>query len=102
MASHNPNRRNHLYSLRKIRGFRQKHLAMLLGYRGTSMISRFEAGTSLPTLKVALLMEIVLGAHVADIYVDLRHDLEHLALRRAKPLPDRLSRSIRGRVLGKD
>src|SRR5262245_53687072 len=86
MTSHQPPGRNHLYALRKVRGLRQKQFARLLGYRSSSMISRFEAGTSLPSLKVALLMEIVLGARVAEIYVDLRHDLEHQALARAQAL----------------
>ena len=95
-------RRNHLYRLRRIRGFRQKQLAVLLGYRGTSMISRFENGNTLPSLKVALLLQLALGAQIAEIYVDLDDELRALILKRAAKLPASLTRSIRGRVLGKD
>jgi transcriptional regulator with XRE-family HTH domain len=101
MSLHNT-RRNHLYTLRRTRGFRQKQLAILLGYRGTSMISRFESGAATPSVKVALLLQIVLGAQLAEIYVDLYEEMQRLALKRVSRLPASLSRSIRGRILGKD
>ena len=95
-------RRNHLYTLRRIRGFRQKQLARLLGYRATAMISRFETGASYPPLKVALLMEIVLGTKLSEIYLDDYRELEQLVLKRCRPLPEGLTRQIRGRLLRKE
>src|SRR4051812_41551812 len=95
-------RRNHLYTLRRIRGFRQKQLAVLLGYRGTTQVSRFESGVSLPSLKVAMLLQLILGAQLTEIYVDLEHELQALILKRVRQLPPQLARGIRGRVLGKD
>lgn len=102
MPPPNPNRRNHIYTLRRIRGFRQKQLAYLLGYSNPAMVSRFENGRSMPSLKVALLMEIILGARVADIYPDEQRRLVELTLRRCARLPEPLTRQIRGRLLGKD
>ena len=96
------NGRNHLYTLRRIRGFRQKQLAFLLGYRASAMVSRFETGASFPPLKVALLMEIVLGAKLSEIYIDEYQRMEQLVLRRCRHLPERLTRQIRGRLLRKD
>lgn len=101
MATH-AQRRNYLYTLRRIRGFRQKQLALLLGYRGTTQISRFESGATLPPLQVALLLQLALGAQLSEIYVDLYADLASLILKRATRLSPALARSIRGRVLGKD
>lgn len=95
-------RRNHLYTLRRIRGLRQKQFARLLGYRSSAMISRFEHGVSYPPLKVALLMEIVLGARLAEIFLDDYRGLELLVLKRCRTMPDAVSRHIRGRLLGKD
>jgi len=95
-------RRNHLYRLRRIRGLRQKQLATLLGYRSTSMISRFETGVALPSLAVALTLEMVLGARLAETYVDLSDSLRRQIIKRAERLPHHLSRQIRGRLLGKD
>jgi transcriptional regulator with XRE-family HTH domain len=95
-------RRNHLYRLRRIRGLSNKQLAALLGYRSTSMISRLESGKALPSLRVALLLQIILGAHLPEIYADLHAALQELAIKRAARLPHLLTRSIRGRVLGKD
>ena len=91
MPKQQPHWRNHLYALRRIRGYRQKHLAALLGYRSTTMISRLEAGEHLPPLKVALLLEIVLAARLPEIYVDLAQDLERTVLKRAQRLPDELA-----------
>jgi DNA-binding XRE family transcriptional regulator len=102
MPPPNSNGRNHIYTLRRIRGLRQKQLAYLLGYRNCSMVSRFETGRSQPSLKVALLMEIVLGARMADIYRDEHQRLVRLTLRRCERLPQPLTRHIRGRLLGKD
>jgi DNA-binding XRE family transcriptional regulator len=102
MKSRNGTGRNHIYTLRRIRGLRQKQLAFLLGYRGCAMVSRFETGRSLPTLRVALLMELILGARIADIYRDEHERLCRLALRRCAHLPPALTRQVRGRILGKD
>ena len=95
-------RRNHLYQLRRIRGLGQKQLALLLGYQSPSMISRFESGTTLPSLETALLLEMALGTRLAEIYVDLYQSLQGQIIKRAARLPHVLSRHIRGRLLGKD
>lgn len=95
-------RRNHLYRLRRIRGLRQKQLARLLGYRSTSMVSRLEAGTAGPTLRSGLLLQLALGANLAEIYPDLNDHMQVLILKRALKLPPELGRSIRGRILGRD
>ena len=95
-------RRNHLYALRRSRGLRQKHVAALLGFRGTSTISRYESGEVLPDLPTALMLEMLLGARMGDVYVNLRQALETTALKRAARLPGRLGQHIRGRLLGKD
>jgi transcriptional regulator with XRE-family HTH domain len=95
-------RRNHLYRLRRIRGLGQKHLAVLLGYRSPSMVSRFENGVALPPLPAALLLEMALGARLPEIYVDLHQTLEQLILKRADRLPKTLARSLHGRLLGRD
>jgi transcriptional regulator with XRE-family HTH domain len=91
-----------LYRLRRIRSLTQKQLAKLLGYRSTSMISRLESGVALPTLTVGLLLQLVLGTNLSEIYVDLNTDLERLLLKRAATLPHAVQRSIRGRILGRD
>jgi DNA-binding XRE family transcriptional regulator len=86
--------RNHLYRLRRSRGLQQKHLAILLGYRGTATVSRLEAGSVLPSTKVALLIELVLGARLQEIYIDQLPHLRALLLQRAKRLPPTLVRYL--------
>jgi DNA-binding XRE family transcriptional regulator len=95
-------RKNHLYAIRRIRGYRQKQMAYLLGLRGAQMVSRYEAGTVLPSLETALTMEIVLGARLSEIYVDLYHDLAVRAWKREDSLPTAHGRPICRRVCGED
>jgi transcriptional regulator with XRE-family HTH domain len=93
---------NYLFRLRRIRGYSQKQLAMLLGLRARKAISEFEQGRRLPGLQTAILLEIVLGARLRDIYPDMYELLGTAAVRREDGLPGRFTRHIRGRVLGKD
>ena len=94
--------RNHLCAMRRIRGLRQKQLARLLGYRNRSVIARFEGGHRLPPLKTALLLELVLGARLPELYVDLYEQLRQTILKRADRLPESVQRQIRARLLGKE
>ena len=93
---------NHMYRLRKNRGYGQKTLARLIGRRSARTISQYETGAVLPPLKTALLLEIALGARLSEIYVDLYRSLEVAAMTREARLPTSLGRHIRGRVTGED
>lgn len=93
---------NHIYSLRRNRGYLQKHVAALLGHRFPQMVSQYECGTAFPPLETALLLEIALGAKLSEIYVDLYRDLQLRVLTRAESLPTEMRRQILGRLLGKD
>ena len=94
--------RNHIYALRRNRGLGQKQLAHLLGYRSTAMISRFEHGLSAPPLKVVMLLEIVLGARVDEMYIDLHDQMQKLLLCRVARLPRVLGRRLRERIIGRE
>src|ERR1700730_13396733 len=92
---------NHIYKMRRNRGFAQKQLALLLGHRHTHMVSKYESGISLPPLDTALLHEIALGVRLSELYVDLYQDLEIQVMKRAEMLPMALRRGLLGRILGK-
>ena len=94
--------KNYLFRLRRIRGYSQKQLAMLLGVRKRQAISAFEQGQRLPPLQVAMLLEIVLGTRLSEMYADVYRELGVQAVHREDHLPTRFTRHIRGRVLGKD
>ena len=93
---------NHIYALRRNRGYLQKHLSILVGHRFTQMVSEYETGTSLPPLETALVLEIVLGARLSEIYVDLYQELQQLVLKRAERLPPEMRRRLTSRLHGKD
>jgi transcriptional regulator with XRE-family HTH domain len=94
--------KNYLLRLRRYRGYSQKHVALLLGLKSARAISDFETGRRLPTLKLAMTLEIVLGTKVSEMYVDLHRELGLAAVHREDRLPTRFRRHIRGRVLGKE
>lgn len=98
----NKNINNHLFRLRRMRGYSQKRLAYLLGLRSSKAISDYERGRRLPPTLTAMLMEIVLGTRLSEIYMDLYSELGVQAVAREDRLAGRFVRHIRGRVLGKD
>lgn len=57
--------------------FSQKYVAHVLGYHGTSMISRYEQGRSFPPLPVALRLEILYRVPVAFLYHPLYEELRN-------------------------
>jgi transcriptional regulator with XRE-family HTH domain len=85
-----------------MRGYSQKQLAMLLGLRARKAISELERGRRLPPATVAMLLEIVLGTKLSEIYPEWYRELGEQAVHREDRLPDRFTRHIKGRVLGKD
>jgi hypothetical protein len=66
------------------------------------MISRFEHGLSLPSLKVLFLLELALGTLADEIYVDLFQRMRQVLLYRADRLPPVVGRPLRERILRKD
>jgi DNA-binding XRE family transcriptional regulator len=94
--------KNHVYRLRRNRGYSQKTLARLLGLRQTSTISSYENGRRLPPLRTAILLEIVLGARLSEIYVNLYGELGLQAAIREDSLPQSFTRHIRARVMGEE
>jgi transcriptional regulator with XRE-family HTH domain len=70
-------------------GFTQKHVAQLLGLRGTSMLSRYEHGRSMPKLETLLSLGIVLRVPIEFLYPrlydDLRNDIRAKEERLARP-----------------
>ncbi len=54
--------------LRRALGLTQQELAFLLGYDSHSQIARLEDGTKSPTFIEGLMIELVLGSPVVDIF----------------------------------
>ena len=68
---------NSLFIYRRRMGFSQKHVARLLGFRDTSMLSRYEHGRSVPPLPVALSLGIVLRVPVEFLFPALYEQLRN-------------------------
>ena len=88
--------------MRRHRGLLQKQLAVLLGHRSHRCISHYERGTAFPTFEAALLLEIALGARLAELYPVLYQQLQALVLKRAQLLPLHIRRSLTARLLHED
>lgn len=65
-----------LWLARSRRDLGQKQVAYLLGHKNLDQVSRYETGSSLPTLQTALKLEIIFGVPVRALFPEL-----HAALR---------------------
>ncbi len=68
--------KNRLAMYRRRMCFSQGQVAHLLGHRRRGLISAYEQGTTLPTLTLALRLEIILRTPVAFLFPDLHDDLK--------------------------
>src|SRR5262249_14441858 len=91
---------NNINRMRRNRGLPHKQLAILLGLRFARQLVRYECGENLPTLEMALLLEIALGARLSELYPNLYAELQALILARAEGLPVGVRQSLHGRLLG--
>jgi transcriptional regulator with XRE-family HTH domain len=67
---------NRLWQTRKRRGLEQKQVAYLLNHHTPDQVSSYELGTRLPTLEIALMLEMIYGAPLRVLYKDLYERLQ--------------------------
>jgi transcriptional regulator with XRE-family HTH domain len=91
---------NNLYALRRIRGFRQKTVAILLNHKGTDMISCYERGSALPPLSTAIKLSVILGAGLTELFPHLHRKLEKEIQELSETLPSGSRRPMIGRQKG--
>jgi transcriptional regulator with XRE-family HTH domain len=78
---------NLLWQTRKRRGLEQKQVAYLLNHHTPDQVSRYELGTRLPTLEIALMLEMIYGAPLRVLYKDHYERLQAELRDRLKRLP---------------
>ena len=85
LQEHYPNR---LYYLRRRRRLSQKHMAALIGQKDRTMISKYERGHVLPSLEVAMKLQIIFDVPAVDIFPRLvsqwRQEVDSAARTRPK------------------
>ncbi|HJQ31038.1 MAG TPA: helix-turn-helix transcriptional regulator [Pyrinomonadaceae bacterium] len=79
--------KNRLWETRKRRGLEQKQVAYLLNHHTPDQVSRYELGTRLPTLAIALMLEMIYGAPLRILYQNLYERLQGELRDRLKHLP---------------
>jgi len=62
---------NCLRKLRKVNGYSQKQVAMILGVRNTGMISRWEKGWRMPSPLNIFRLSILYNTMADALYIDL-------------------------------
>lgn len=71
--------KNYLWITRKRMGLAQKQAAFLLGHKTTTQLSRYEKGVRIPSLKMALKLEIIYATPVralfSELYDEVREDV---------------------------
>ena len=88
---------NNLYALRRIRGFRQKTVATMLGQKGTRMVSCYERGLVLPPLSTAIKLTLILRAELTELFPHQHRSLE----KELRALVDALPRGSRRPMIGR-
>lgn len=79
--------RNRLWRARKRVGLGQKQLAGLLNQGTADQISRYEHGARVPTLRIALKLEIVLGTPLKLLFNELYEQLREEVRRKLEQQP---------------
>lgn len=69
---------NYIRTFRRRLNLTQRQLAWLVGSRSHTLISRLERGRQLPSLRVALSLEVVLGVSIRELYRGLALDMKRL------------------------
>lgn len=87
---------NNLWIARMRAGYPQKQVATLLGARSLSVISEYEKGKKLPSLRAALKLELIYQLPLAQLYPSLYSELsrEVTAAKRCLPVRQRERRAI--------
>ena len=62
---------NYLRKYRKAAGFTQRQVARILGFKDTSMISRWEKGVCLPKLETIFKLAVIYRTMVEALFIDL-------------------------------
>ena len=83
---------NYLRTYRKRSGFSQREIAMLLGTHDGSKVSHYERFLREPTLRNALVCEIVFDVPVRELFAGVFEQEEKEVRRRARLLALRLKR----------
>jgi DNA-binding XRE family transcriptional regulator len=71
-----PQNFNHLWIARKKVGLPQKSVARLLGHKGTSVISEYETGRLLPSLRTAFKLAAIYQAPLSDLNAGLYQEVQ--------------------------
>src|SRR5688572_18225461 len=79
--------RNRLWRARKRVGLSQKQLARLLNHKTADQVSRYENGSRVPTLQIALQLEIALQTPLRILFNDLYEQLHADLIRKIKSNP---------------
>jgi len=77
---------NSLRKHRKLMGYKQKDVALLMHLKDTSHISRWEKGLSLPSSNNLLKLSIIYRTFPNELYYNLLLELRHEILKREKLL----------------
>lgn len=76
-------RPNYLRTHRKRASLSQRHIAMLLGARSGTKISRYEHYSRIPDLMTVFALEIIYGIPARDLFAGMYDEARRTTLRRA-------------------
>lgn len=81
---------NYVRTYRLRHALTRRELALLIGQRSATAISRFESGQRVPRLRSALALQVIFGPMPHDIFPGIYEDVEEDVMRRALQLREQL------------
>jgi ribosome-binding protein aMBF1 (putative translation factor) len=93
---------NYISNMRRSRSLLQKQLAALLGLKTDRCVAHYENGTAFPPFRTAVMLEIVLGARLSELYPDFYRECQDLIITRAQQLDSAAHRAIVSRLRQED
>lgn len=79
---------NHLRRHRRQWALSQEQVALLLGLRARSIVSKYERGRGTPQLRYALAYQFVFGVRLEDLFPDLSRDVVDRVMQAAARLDE--------------
>ncbi len=85
---------NYVRTYRLRGGLTAKDLGFLVGQRSATAISQYEAGSRVPTLYVALALEVVFGLKPRELFPEFFEQVEDEVMRRVRTLDAELADKV--------
>lgn len=92
---------NYVRTCRQRHGLTAQELSVLLGQRSSTAISKIESGDRVPTLEIAMALQVIFGLPPKSVFPEYYEYVEDRAMRRARDVYEELEGATDSRSAAK-